>query len=268
MDGRHLVLVLTLLLLLVVTLGGRLTEGFSGTDFDMYVINLDRMPDRMRSFMDRLSSTDMTVAPIRLSAVDGRTLSLPELVTPQALAEIERAERVGFRERHYELTRGAVGCALSHRAAWDRLLASDKGMVMVCEDDAKLEPDVFARLRDALARMPSDWDVLLLGYWCVKCRSFDTHKVLDRFFGLHTYLIKREAVGKIRDYAGALIAQQEDSMLSDMAGEGRLAVYGVPDKLAVQTGASSSVQMPLNAKSTDADPWMTLPLVLKLANGG
>lgn len=261
-----LILVL-LLVLVVVTLLRRTTEGFSGTDFDMYVINLDRMPDRMQSFMDRLSKTDMTVPPIRMAAVDGRNLNLQELVTPQALAEIERAERVGFRERHYELTRGAVGCALSHRAAWDRLLASDKGMVMVCEDDAKLEPDVFARLQAALARMPSDWDLLLLGYWCVKCRSFETHKALERFFGLHTYLIKREAVAKIREYAGSLIAQQEDSMLSDMAGEGRLTVYGVPDKLAVQTGANSSVQMPLNARSSDADPWMTLPLVLKLANG-
>lgn len=238
--------------------------GAPSAGFDVYVINLDRARQRMETFMRGFLQTDLKhLAPIRVAAIDGRSLELDGIVTPEALAEIKRAEAVGYRERHYELTRGAVGCALSHRAVWDRLLASDKEMAMVCEDDARLEDTTLEEVR--AASPPPDWDVLLLGYWCVKCSSHSTHKEMQRFFGLHCYLIKRQAVGKIRAYAGGRVAQQEDSMLSDMCEEGRLKVYGVPRKLAVQSGSGSSVQIPLKPRAEGQegpDPWLPLPVVL------
>ena len=233
--------------------------------FDMYVINLDRMPERMSKFMARLASTDMAgLAPIRLSAIDGRKIEVERYVTPAALAQLQRAERLGYRERHYELTRGGVGCALSHRAAWERLVQSDKDQAMICEDDAELDSSTLRNLHVQLAGIPDDWDILLLGYWCVKCTSFSTHKEMQRFFGLHSYLIRRRAVAKIRSYTGDTVAQQEDSMLSDMCSEGRLRVYGLPEKLAVQTGGDTSVQMPLRRGKSVSDPWASLPVVLAL----
>lgn len=269
MDVSLAIFAMCMLLLLVwgwVSVGHRKEEvPESMAEFDMYVINLDRMPTRMTSFIDRLQHTDMRVmAPIRIAAVDGKKLNLAELVTPEALREIERAERVGYRERHYELTRGAVGCALSHRNAWAKLLQSDKNIALVCEDDAELEPNALTELTASLAVVPPDWDLLLLGYWCVKCTSHVTHKKLERFFGLHCYLIKRGAVNKIISYAGEAVAQQEDSMLSDMCTEGRLCVYGVQNKLARQTGQTSSVQMPLRTGENVVDPWATLPVVMAL----
>ena len=246
--------------------GRKVPEDMAGppSGFDVYVINLDRARQRMESFMASFMQTDLRhLAPIRLAAVDGRSLSLDGIVTPEALLEIKRAEAVGYRERHYELTRGAVGCALSHRAVWDRLLASDKDLAMVCEDDARIEETALEELN--AASPPADWDILLLGYWCVKCSSHSTHRDMQRFFGLHCYLIKREAVEKIKAYVGGRVAQQEDSMLSDMCEEGRLKVYGLPRKLAVQSGSGSSVQLPLKPPvegGENADPWLPLPVVL------
>ena len=238
-------------------------------DFDVYVINLDRARQRMDAFMRRFLQTDMRhMAPIRVAAVDGRSLELEGVVTPEALREISRAEEVGYRERHYELTRGAVGCALSHRAVWDRLVASDKERALVCEDDCLLDHDALAGLDAAVADAPADWDVLLLGYWCVKCSTHSTHREMQRFFGLHCYLIRRGAVAKIQAYAGGRIAQQEDSMLSDMCEEGRLRVYGVLGKLAVQAGGSSSVQMPLRPGNGTPDAWQPLPVVLAAMRRG
>lgn len=234
-------------------------------DFDVHVINLDTMPHKMAAFVERLQSTDLAgVGPIRFGAVDGKLLRIEDEVTEGALREIETAERTGYRERHYELTRGAVGCYLSHMAIWERLLQSDKHIAMVCEDDAKLDTKVLQTLQQARANIPDNWDILLLGYWCVKCATLPTHKFLKRFFGLHCYLIKGTAVPKIREYSGHRIAQQIDSMLSDMCNEGKLTVYGLPEKVAFQLGQdTSTVQMPLNHQEDRKDPWMTLPVAMQ-----
>lgn len=230
--------------------------------FDVYVINLRTAPQRMSSFMSRLRATDMReAAPIRFDAVDGRQLHLESHVTPTAMAEVVQAERSGYRQRHYELTRGAVGCYLSHMGVWKRMVESDKDMVLVCEDDAVLDSRAGRKVHKALRTIPPDWDLLLLGFWCVRCDRRGGWLQMKRFFGLHCYFIRQAAVAKILAYAGGRVSQQIDSMLSDMCSEGRLTVYSTEDKLATQLGTPSSVQMPLRAVP-QVDPWLPLPAVL------
>lgn len=234
--------------------------------FDVYVINLATATARMEAFVKRFRKTDLShVSPIRFNAVNGRQLRLENHVTPGALHEVLRAERTGYRQRHYELTRGAVGCHLSHVGVWNRLLQSDKDYAMVCEDDAVMNREIHQKSQAAMENMPCDWDLLLLGYWCVRCQQKAAWVEMGRFFGLHCYFIKRSAVEKIRVYCGGAdtsrIGQQIDSMLSDMCTEGRLKVYGTPTKLATQVGTNTSVQIPLEPV-TDVDPWLSLPAVL------
>ena len=262
--------VLLLILCVLLLLLSNKQEGKQATPaitpmFDLYVINLDRAKQRMTDFMKRLQSTDLGhVSPIRFSAVDGRKLRIEDHVTPAALAEVLTAEKVGYRQRHYELTRGAVGCHLSHFGVWERLLRSDKGLAMVCEDDAVVDDDVHEQTLTAIHAMPEEWDMLLLGYWCVTCAQEGGEPGwvrMKRFFGLHCYVIKATAIEKIVAYAGTKIGQQIDSMLSDMCSEGRLTVFGTSKKAAMQTGSSSTVQMPLKG-TPDVDPWVSLPAVV------
>lgn len=229
--------------------------------FDLYVINLDRAPSRMRQFVADLSGTDLADAPlIRVRATDGARLDLASNVTPEALQEIVTAERVGYRQRHYELTRGAVGCYLSHMDAWQRLAGSDKEQIMVCEDDAVLDPDIGQTAVKAMREVPTSWDIILLGYWCVKCETATHWRRMYRFFGLHCYLVRRSALQKVQEYTGGRVGQQFDSLLSDMCEEGRMEVYGVKDKAALQSGSRSSVQVPLRT-AEGVDPWAALPAV-------
>lgn len=235
-------------------------------EFDVHVINLARSRKRMQDFMKMISGTDLAnVSVIRFEAVDGNTLELTEHVTDQALQEILRAERLGYRQRHYELTRGGVGCFLSHVGVWKRLLKSDKQYIMVCEDDAVLSQDIGQATSSALS-LPDipQWDVLLLGHFCVHCKEYSsTWTRMKRFFGLHCYLIRREAVTKIMSYYTGRIEQQIDSMMSDMCSEGRLNVFGVTTQLASQVGRDTNIQMPLQKRST-TDAWKTLPAVQAL----
>ena len=76
-----------------------------------------------------------------LDAVDGTTLSA---------AEIAAAYRPGLHAPRYPfaLRPGEIGCFLSHRAAWARLVAGSADAALILEDDVDLAPGTFA---DALA---------------------------------------------------------------------------------------------------------------------
>lgn len=107
-----------------------------------FVINLDRSADRLRRFMAMAQSQALAIE--RIPAVDGRALAretIEALTAPTAL---------------YPLTAAEVGCFLSHRRAWERLLESSAAHAAIFEDDAVFSPDlkeVIAGLAD-LANAP------------------------------------------------------------------------------------------------------------------
>ena len=142
-----------------------------------YVINLDRRPDRLlqtHKLLDGLA----WLAWRRLEAVDGRGGELRGGELRDAVAPLSRELLGGglddptptvLRDGRFwpRLTRGAVGCALSHRAAWRRLRLSPMDeCVLVLEDDVgALCTDFERRLQDLLARLArkEHWRLCLLG---------------------------------------------------------------------------------------------------------
>ncbi len=126
--------------------------------FEVLFINLDHRKDRRQWMEQQLQSWPGVK---RLPAVNGRQLELsslvPDTVHPSVAHEVEapnHAKTFGI-----TLTRGALGCALSHRQAWQQV--QDKPL-LVLEDDIAIKctpNDVQAYL----ARAPPDWDMLYLG---------------------------------------------------------------------------------------------------------
>jgi len=228
--------------------------------FDVYVINLDKATKRLAHFKEQFEKCDLSRhrAPIRVSAVDGRTLELKGVVSPRAEREILLAEATGFRQKHYELSRGAVGCYLSHMHAWQSLLKSDKRAAIIMEDDALLYPGVEQYLQTEVQTIPDDWDILLLGYVCLHCKKDETlgpvHRVYH-FFGLHGYMINENAVRKITSSNRIQpIRKQIDTVLSDMARKGELMVYATKRKLVEQNNLQfgTQIQLPINMETPDA----------------
>ena len=118
------------------------------------VINLARREDRLAA-VRRLEWGGVQLA--RLEAVDGSRLSWDGLVADGSV-EARAAEQARWAsERDVpticratgsfspHLTLGAVGCALSHRAAWERLAGSGHEWALVVEDDAHAVADRFAQ---------------------------------------------------------------------------------------------------------------------------
>jgi GR25 family glycosyltransferase involved in LPS biosynthesis len=221
--------------------------------FDVYVINVDGETARLRHFTKEFATSDLSVGGqtfIRVPAIRGDTLAIENVVSRRALREILAAERTGFRLRHYQLSRNAVGCYLSHVRLWQSILETDKDVALICEDDAQIHP----KLRRFLEKtsVPADFDLILLGYVCFKCSRDEAagfHRV-KRFFGLHGYLISRKGIKTLlQDNAHAMmpVRKQIDTVLSDLAEQGRVTIYASTRKWVEQDNEDfrTSIQIPI-----------------------
>ena len=61
------------------------------------------------------------------------------------------------------LPRGVIGCFLSHRNFWKKVVDERHECAIVLEDDCELEPGFAETVDAALAELPQTWDVCLLG---------------------------------------------------------------------------------------------------------
>lgn len=218
--------------------------------FDVYLINMDRSPQRLLAFQHAYKHCDIsrTHSLIRFAGVDGKSVPLPQYVTHKALEEILEAERVQYRSKHYQLTRGGVGCFLSHANLWRTIMDADKECALIFEDDAYMARNAHAILREM--RPPADWDVVLLGYVCRDCDEQEQGDFLkvERFFGLHGYFIHRRGISKILQHPSmTLVGKQIDSVLCDLAHEGVLNIYASPTEIVWQNNKDfgTTIQMPL-----------------------
>ena len=137
------------------------------------VVNLARRADRV-ALMRKLK---LPFEWERLDAVDGRTLTwelLKDRIHPDAIREAQWAEsqavpticrRTGSFSPH--LTLSAAGCALSHRKAWEALVANpDADFALIMEDDlSKAAPRLEEKLRMLLKSvLPRTWQICFLGF--------------------------------------------------------------------------------------------------------
>jgi GR25 family glycosyltransferase involved in LPS biosynthesis len=215
-----------------------------------YLINMKRNPERLVRFMDQYKGSDLATTELtRIEGVDGKMLELNDYVTEKAKMDILNAERLGYRTMHYQLTRGAVGCYLSHLETYRSILTRNEEFAIIFEDDAKLlRPDMLASINIAIQAVPNDWDILLLGCVCFVCGKYNAYYDVNRFFLLHGYIIKRTSAAKIvRVLETEKIEQQIDAKFSDMAEEGSLKIYCLRNKLAVQYNMGTTIQTPVKS---------------------
>jgi len=162
-------------------------------DLPVYVINLDRRPDRWRQFQD-LSGVRAFKHIKRWSATDGKTLDLSgdDRISLHTRYNIGR----NMRRSHHEInTAGAIGASFSHYRVWRDLLDSSAPGCIVFEDDVYLDPEILGRMRTAFSHAPA-CDMFLFGNhaWNYKDGAYEDagpyRKVLE-FNGAHAYYVSR-----------------------------------------------------------------------------
>ena len=215
---------------------------------DVYLINLKRNGDRLEHFIEQYMKSDLRYKAFnRLDAIDGSAIIVDEYVTPKALQEIRDIEKNGYRTKHYQLTKGAIGCYLSHQKLYDMIVASDAEYGLIFEDDVMIDASIYKKLNKHIESIPNDWDILLLGCQCISCEKHLMYLNIKRFFLMHSYLIKKEAAIKLKSYLSSKkIAQQIDSELSDLSMDGQLKIYCLKTPICRQGGGfRTTIQKPI-----------------------
>uniref|UniRef100_A0A8C2ZXZ2 Collagen beta(1-O)galactosyltransferase 2b n=1 Tax=Cyclopterus lumpus TaxID=8103 RepID=A0A8C2ZXZ2_CYCLU len=126
----------------------------------VYLINLKRRLDRRTRMLKTMSS--LGIHTTLMDAVDGKALNTSQL---QALG-IEMLP--GYKDPYSGrvLTRGEIGCFLSHHSVWKQVLERGLQRVLLLEDDVRFEPRFKRRLQaiiDDIDKTQLDWDLIYVG---------------------------------------------------------------------------------------------------------
>ena len=105
----------------------------------VYIINLDRRPERWKSVSSHLLK--LGIAGERISAIDAREIATAEDLPIGSNSNI--SENL--------ISRGDRACALSHIKAMEKFLQSDNEFALILEDDVELASDLPELLRN------TDW---------------------------------------------------------------------------------------------------------------
>lgn len=97
----------------------------TASQIPLFLINLDRSPDRLAAFRDQMEGLELTFE--RVAAVDG--CDIPE----------EEVHRLLQNKSHlFSLKRGEMGCFLSHRKVWNIIVERKLNWAFIAEDDVHI----------------------------------------------------------------------------------------------------------------------------------
>ncbi|XP_055256653.1 inactive glycosyltransferase 25 family member 3 [Moschus berezovskii] len=127
---------------------------------EVFVISLARRPDRRERMLTSL--WEMEISGRVVDAVDGRMLN----------SSVMRTLGVdllpGYQDPYSgrTLTKGEVGCFLSHYSIWEEVVTRGLAQVVVFEDDVRFESNFKGRLEQLMEEVEAEklpWDLIYLG---------------------------------------------------------------------------------------------------------
>uniref|UniRef100_A0A671X565 Collagen beta(1-O)galactosyltransferase 2b n=1 Tax=Sparus aurata TaxID=8175 RepID=A0A671X565_SPAAU len=136
------------------------SESFIHTITEIFLINLKRRLERRTRMFKTM--TALGLHPTLTDAVDGKALNSSQL---QALG-IEMMPHYKDPYSGRVLTRGEIGCFLSHHSLWVQVLERGLDRVLVLEDDVRFEPRFKRRLQaimEDIDKAQLDWDLIYVG---------------------------------------------------------------------------------------------------------
>lgn len=230
-----LLVLLSLICLLIFSLFIILCNKQYNLNTKCWVINLEKNKDRYKRFKYYYNNSDLAQVPLeKFNAIYGREIDVQKYVTPKAYEILLLNEKNKYRTKHYELTRGAIGCYLSHAAVYRKLLEDPNyNYYLIFEDDAAIMSRIYNRIGKAIKHAPNDWDIILFApIMEVPLDENRLFKKLQTFWGLCSYAISKKGAQKcIDEFDKKGINMQIDSKLSLMIMQGKLNVYNYKDKI-------------------------------------
>jgi glycosyl transferase family 25 len=227
------------------------------TTENIYVINLDRTPERFAPLKKQLEALGLPFT--RWSATDGYALALKDsqgrtftgkdIKEGRAQWELGHAYKIQapqgeltYHPEHFTLTAGELGCTLSHLGIWHHVASHNIPWALIFEDDAHLIESSFLKgFESVLAHLPADWDVVylqhptddpkkgqltVLGNGSVKKFRQDNRGVARA----HAYMVSHKGAQKLVGYSNPF-EFISDGLLSEAINDGVIEAYIHPAAL-------------------------------------
>lgn len=169
-------------------------------NFMTFVINLASQTSRKKFMEQQLTAAGVPFEIV--TAVDGKAL------TPERIAKIY--DEAGARAiQRRPLSRGEIGCALSHVSIYHEVVSRELSAALILEDDARLNADfgqLIAPLAEIIAQTPRPTIYLLTHLMRYKTpmhlgvdRRHSLHRVVDACCA-HGYLINQAAARALIEF--------------------------------------------------------------------
>lgn len=206
------------------------------------LINLKSRSDRLAQMYVKLKESEFPLELVeRFEAVPGHKLDvevLKKILSSSAYEDIHRE-----RTRHGQLTKGAVGCYLSHTQIWKELVDAPSNIkyAVIMEDDIKIPKKFFKFMNavlDKLSKTNTHFDMFLFSSFCprglsiIKCmEDIPSHtgdvkiKKFNVFWSMAFYVITKEAASKLLQGAFPM-ADQIDTYISKKMLKNEFTVLG------------------------------------------
>jgi len=166
-------------------------------------INLRHRIDRKNNVIEQLKKINALEKAERIDAIYGVELDIPNisssLITDKGIADALNDHK----EVYTYLTKGGIGCALSHRKAYETILKEGLKSALILEDDVTIDDLFNEKLQHTLNHMP-EYDVLFLGYHDTSEKYFepqtnDYYVKPNKLFGLFGYIVTNSGAKKLLD---------------------------------------------------------------------
>ncbi len=158
-------------------------------------INLDRRPDRKINVETQLKNINNSIPVERINAIDSKKLDIAnlseKLVTPKGIQlALDTTEGL-----YTILTKGAIGCAISHKIAWEKISLGDDERVLILEDDITFCNNYNNKLLKILEKIePIKHDILFLGtHGYYKGKNEEYFDRPSKLYGLFGYVVNKKA---------------------------------------------------------------------------
>ena len=168
-----------------------------------FIINLPQSTDRKVFMKDQCES--IGICPIFIEAVNGKSIS--EVEISQFCNQAVAKKRLGR-----DLLLGEIGCALSHKKIYQKIVDEHIAYAIIFEDDATLEKN-FSIVVKSIMAAPLSWELVLLGHYKDNLKGLKSpislwHKqrisskfllgrLVDFGFGAHGYMITLKGAKKL-----------------------------------------------------------------------
>jgi GR25 family glycosyltransferase involved in LPS biosynthesis len=263
-EGIYLIIILLLLsgiLYFSASNDNKLKELFQTIPkMKCFVINLDKNIYRWNLIKYAYPSTDLVDIPIeRFSAIKGKEVDIDIWLNKDGIAELKQVEKDGYRTRHYQLTRGGIGCFLSHYTLAKQLIDDkDNEIYLILEDDAGLPKSPLKSINEYLEISPRDWDIILFGTHRVLGLPLTNFVKVSAFWGLYGYIINKRGAKKLVDSVNETkIDAQLDTYMAWMAQTGKLNIYATKKHIIVDNNQSNQTDIQIQLiEQKNVDPYI------------